>query len=113
MHLISELSDRLEPSARTESEEKMISKKDMANLESVLLLRAVEQHSGKRKASEALGTSVDTINKYLDNLGHDLGVKLLSTSGRGSNLTNVARRIADKAGRIKEILVSKPAVMAE
>ena len=97
MHLISELSDRLEASAKTGCEEKMISKKDIANLESILLLRAVEQHAGKRKASEALNTSVDTINKYLDNLEQELGVKLLSTSSRGSNLTNVARRIADKA----------------
>lgn len=104
MHLISELSDRLEASAKTGCEEKMISKKDIANLESILLLRAVEQHAGKRKASEALNTSVDTINKYLDNLEQELGVKLLSTSSRGSNLTNVARRIADKAGKVKEIL---------
>ena len=38
MHLISELSDRLEASAKTGCEEKMISKKDIANLESILLL---------------------------------------------------------------------------
>ena len=104
MHLISEHSDHLGARTNKVSEAKMISKKDMSLLESILLLQAVEQHSGKRKASEALNTSVDTINKYLDNLEQDLGVKLLSTSGRGSTLTGVARRIVDKASRIKEVI---------
>ena len=104
MHLISEYSDHLETQTNQVSEAKMISKKDLSLLESVLLLQAVEQHSGKRKASEALNTSVDTINKYLDNLEQDLGIKLISTSSRGSNLTSVARRIVDKAAKIKEVL---------
>ncbi len=104
MHLISEHSDHLETRTNQVSEAKMISKKDLTLLESILLLQAVEQHSGKRKASEALNTSVDTINKYLDNLEQDLGVKLLTTSGRGSNLTGVAHRIVDKASKIKEVL---------
>jgi len=86
------------------SEARMISKKDLSLLESILLLQAVEQYSGKRKASEALNTSVDTINKYLDNLEQNLGVKLLSTSGKGSILTGTAKRIVDKAYKIKDVL---------
>ncbi len=104
MHLISELSDHLEIMETTASEEKMINKKDMSILESILYLRAIEQCSGKRKASETLGTSVDTINKYIDNLESYFGIKLLSTNGRGSDLTETAKRIVDKTAKIKEAL---------
>jgi len=105
MHLISEHSDHLEIRTNNQiSEARMISKKDLSMLESILLLQAVEQYSGKRKASEALNTSVDTISKYIDNLERDLGIKLLSTSGRGSMLTRAAKRIVDKAYQIKGVL---------
>lgn len=104
MHLISELSDRLKSPTNNVSEEKMIGKKELSTLESILFLRAIEQCEGKRKASELLNTSVDTINKYIDNLEQELGMKLLSTSGRGSSLTSVAQRIVDKTSKIKEVL---------
>lgn len=103
-HLISELSDRLEMLTNTVQEDKMINKKDMAMLESILFLRAIDQCAGKRKASETLGTSVDTLNKYLDNLEDYFGVKLISTNGRGSDLTDTAKRIVDKTSKIKEVL---------
>lgn len=82
----------------------MVSKKDISMIESLLFLQAIEQCAGKRKASEALSTSIDTINKYIDNLEKDLGVKLISTSGRGSNLTSVAQRIVGKMSKVKEVL---------
>ena len=104
MHLISELSDRLASQSRLVSEERMISKKDISILESIAFLHAIEQCEGKRKASEQLCTSIDTINKYLDNLEQTLGVKLISTSSKGSSLTGVAQRIVEKAERIKEVL---------
>ncbi len=104
MHLISELSDRLASQSRQVSEERMISKKDISILESIAFLHAIEQCEGKRKASEQLCTSIDTINKYLDNLEQTLGVKLISTSSKGSSLTGVAQRIVEKAERIKEVL---------
>ena len=104
MHLISELSDHLEIPENAVCEDKMINKKDMSMLESILYLRAIEQCSGKRKASETLGTSVDTINKYIDNLENYFGLKLISTNGRGSDLTETAKRIVDKTSKIKEVL---------
>lgn len=104
MHLISELSDRLGTLTKIVSEDKMIGKKDLSVLESVLFLRAIEQCYGKRKAAEALCTSVDTINKYIENLEQDLGVKLISSDGKGSSLTNEAQRIVDKSSKIKEVL---------
>ncbi len=104
MHLISELSDHLGMLQETVNEGNMINKKEMSLLESILFLRAIEQCTGKRKASEILGTSVDTINKYIENLEHYFGVKLISTNGRGSNLTETARCIVDKSTKIKEAL---------
>lgn len=82
----------------------MINKKDMSMLESILFLRAVDQCSGKRKASETLGTSVDTLNKYIDNLEDYFGIKLISSNGRGSDLTDTAKRIVDKTAKIQEVL---------
>lgn len=82
----------------------MFSKKDLMNLESVIMLSAVDENSGKRKASAALNTSVDTINKYIDSLEGELGIKLLSSSEKGSSLTVNGRKVADLAIRIKEHL---------
>lgn len=104
MHLISELSDHLDNLFQTQTEKKMINKKDLSMLESILFLKVIDQCSGKRKASEALSTSIDTINKYIDNLEDFFGVKLLSTNGRGSNLTHTAQRIIDKSVKITEAL---------
>ena len=104
MHLISELSDHLDSLPQRVSEDRMIGKKELSILEGILFLRAIEQCEGKRKASEALCTSIDTINKYLENLEQELGVKLISSNGRGSSLTSAAQRIVEKTTKIKEII---------
>lgn len=67
---------------------------------------AVTQHSNKRKASEALNTSVDTINKYIDNLEQDLSLKLLYSDSRGTNLTENGRKILASAEQITDIIHS-------
>ena len=82
----------------------MVNKKDISMIESLLFLQAIDQCAGKRKASESLCTSIDTINKYIEYLEDELGVKLISTNGRGSNLTNIAQRIVAKVDSIKEVL---------
>lgn len=81
-----------------------VSKKDIMNLESMLLLLAVTQHEGKRKASDAISTSVDTINKYIDNLEQTLKTKLVNCNGRGTTLTPNGRKITESALKIKNIL---------
>lgn len=104
MHLISELPGHLEITKAAVCEENMITKKDMSLLESILYLRAVQQCAGKRKASESLNTSIDTLNKYIDNLEDYFGLKLISSNGRGCDLTETAKRIVDKTSKIKEVL---------
>lgn len=75
-------------------------------MESLFLLAAIEKYEGKRKASMALSTSVDTINKYIENFEEELGSKLLSTSSRGSMLTSTGLKLIKKVNKIKEILDS-------
>lgn len=82
----------------------MITKRDINSIESLLLLLAVTQHSNKRKASEALNTSVDTINKYIDNLEQDLSLKLLYSDSRGTNLTENGKKILESAKQITDII---------
>ena len=113
MHLISELSDHLNAFSNQRNNKQMVSKKDISMLESLLFLQAIDQCSGKRMASEAFSISIDTISKYIENLEEDLGVKLISSSGKGSNLTSVAQRIVEKASKIKEILDDISAIKLE
>jgi len=80
----------------------MITKRDINTIESLLLFMAVTQHSNKRKASEALNTSVDTIN----NLEQDLSLKLLYSDSRGTNLTENGRKILASAEQITDIIHS-------
>lgn len=106
MHMISELSDHLPRGGFFDKHSGvvMITKRDLQNLEGLFLLSAIDYHSGKRKASQALNTSVDTINKYIDNLEDELGMKLLVNNGRGSTLTNEGRRIVADARKMRTIL---------
>ena len=82
----------------------MTTKKELATLESILFLRAIKEHSTKAKAAEALGTSIDTIKKYTDNLEAELGVKLIHSDEKGSRLTQAGERIVEKSERVKELL---------
>lgn len=61
------------------------------------------QTSAKRRA---LNTSVDTINKYIDNLEQDLSLKLLYSDSRGTNLTENGRKILASAEQITDIIHS-------
>lgn len=82
----------------------MITKRDINNIESLLLLLAVTQYANKRKASKALNMSVDTINKYIDNLEQDLSLKLLYSDSRGTNLTENGKKVLESALRITDII---------
>ncbi len=104
MHSVSTFSDSIKTPQTIYDEEHMINKKDMLLLESILFLRAVKQCGKKCHAAELLGTSVDTINKYIENLEDYFGVKLISTNGRGSMLTEVGKCIVEKSDKFKEAL---------
>lgn len=81
-----------------------MNKKDVMNVESLFILSSIAQNSGKRQASKEYNASVDTINKYIDNLEDQLGFKLLSSNGRGSVLTPRAEELVEKVSKIENIL---------
>lgn len=82
----------------------MITKKDLMNLESLMTLLAVEENAGKRKASNMISTSIDTITKYIEYLEEELGTKLLASNGRGSVLTPAASEVIRLAHEIRNSL---------
>lgn len=83
-----------------------MNKKDVMNIEGLFILSAIARNSGKRQASKEYNTSVDTINKYIDNLENELGFKVLASNGRGSVLTPRAEGLVKKVDQISEILKS-------
>ena len=82
----------------------MLTKKDMNKLSGLLYLLSISQNSSKRKASDSLNTSMDTVNKYIGELEDELGFKLLASNGRGSQITPQAQEILPFAGTLKSIL---------
>ncbi len=81
----------------------MINKKHLMNLEDLVFLAAISQYGGKRKAAEALNTSIDTVNKYIENLEKEVCYKLLVSDGRGSYLTPRAEELAKQVNDIEDI----------
>lgn len=84
----------------------MISKKDIAKLEGVLYLYAISKTNSKREVAERLGTSVDTVNKYLNDLEAELKTYLLVSNGRGTVMTPEGERVLEVASDIVKSLRS-------
>lgn len=82
----------------------MANKKDVMNVESLFILSSIAKSSGKRQASKEYNISVDTINKYIENLENFLGYKVLSSNGRGSVITTRARGLLEKVDKMENIL---------
>lgn len=82
----------------------MATKKDMMNVESLFILSTIAKSSGKRQASKEYSISVDTINKYIENLETELGYKVLASNGRGSVITTRAFGLLEKVAKIENIL---------
>ena len=58
----------------------MINRKDLQNIESLFMLSTLGECRSKRKAAEAIGASVDTLNKYIGNLEAEFGLQLVISS---------------------------------
>ena len=82
----------------------MISKQDIAKLEGLLMLVALAENNSKKKVAESLSLSVDTLNKYLADLEKELGIKLVTSNGRGSVLTHEAQHIIKMGFDVKKVI---------
>ncbi len=81
----------------------MLDSKDLRNLEAFIALRAINQCSGKKKAAEEQGISVDTLNKYIADFEKNLGIKLVNEKGRNCSLTPGGMRVIENMERVVEI----------
>lgn len=71
----------------------MITKREIQRLEGLLYLYALSKAKSKRKVAELLGTSVDTVNKYIADLEADMMTCFLKSNGRGTMITPEGKRI--------------------
>ena len=78
----------------------MITKRYLQDLNAMMLLLAVDKYQSKRKVAEYTNTSIDTVNKYLRNLEHNLGLQLLINNTSGCRLTKRGQQIV---GRLYEV----------
>lgn len=83
-----------------------MNRKDLDLIEAICALHTINKCMGKRQAAHDFGISVDTLNKYLDNLENELGYKVLASNGRGSYVTNRGETLVEKAEAIEKILSS-------
>ena len=81
----------------------MMKKQNFMSLQALLNLSAIDKCGGKRKVSELLGLSIDTINKYIAILEGEVGYELLINNGRGSQLTPRCKELVKHAEVIEEI----------
>lgn len=79
----------------------MINKKDITKLEGLLYLYAVSKVGSKREVADKLGTSGDTVNKYITDLEAELKTRFLVSNGRGTVITPEGQRIL----RIADVIV--------
>ena len=78
--------------------------KDINILQAICYLKIIEKYAGKKQAAQKFGVSLDTLNKYIDNLEQELGYKVLSSNVRGSYLTPRGKELLKKSEIIEGVL---------
>lgn len=76
----------------------------MNKFDAFYMVAAIHKHGGKRKAAEAMGLSVDTLNKYVEELEGELGIRLLIINSKGCSLTPFAQKIVSSTNNITDIV---------
>lgn len=84
----------------------MLGKKSFISMQALFILAAIDKCGGKRKVSETLGLSLDTINKYIAILEEEVGYELLVNDGRGSRLTMRCKELVKHAHVIENVFSS-------
>lgn len=81
----------------------MIRKKNFISLQALFILAAIDKLGGKRKVSEILGISIDTINKYIALFEEEVGYELVINDSKGSRLTMRCKDLVRHAHIIEDI----------
>ena len=71
----------------------------------------LKKSSGKRNAAKFLNTSIDTLNKYVNNLESELGVKLVASDEKGCTLTPKGEKVVAIADVLKQHLQQAYAIV--
>lgn len=82
----------------------MFGKKDLTNIEGIMMLYAVKTYASKRHAARYLNVSLDTLDKYIRMLEAEVGVKLLITTGRGCFLTSQGDEVLRNIEQIQKCI---------
>lgn len=69
-----------------------------------MMLSALKKYPNKRMAAREMVTSVDTLNKYIESLEKTLGMKLITTTEKGSFLTVDGEKVISYADLLTECL---------
>ena len=80
-------------------------------MEGIMMLHAIKKSSGKRNAAKFLNTSIDTLNKYVNNLESELGVKLVASDEKGCTLTPKGEKVVAIADVLKQHLQQAYAIV--
>ncbi len=91
----------------------MFGRNVLSELRAVAYLYAVEQCAGKRDAAQKMGVSIDTLNKYIEQLEEECGTELLCMVNNCSQLTSRGKKIAGYAVGIERVLQHIYAVASE
>lgn len=91
----------------------MLGRRVLSELRAVAYLYAVEQCAGKRDAAKKMGVSIDTLNKYIEQLEEDCGTELLCMVNNCSQLTSRGKKIVAYAADIERVLRHMYAVVSE
>lgn len=82
----------------------MITKRDITRLQGLLYFYAISQAKSKREVAEKLGVSVDTINKYIDDLQNGFKNYFVASNERGSVITPLGKQILELANEVVRVV---------
>ncbi len=84
----------------------MVNKRDIQNLNGLLFLSVLHEYRSKKRTAEIIGSSVDTLNKYLYNLEDYFGEQLVTSSEKGCQLTAKGVELLSEIDLLREKFTS-------
>jgi len=81
----------------------MMTKKKLYDFYGMVMVQEIAELNSKRKVAEIMNSSADTVTKYISNLEHSLGVKLITKSTKGCRLTSRGEILVQHMNDIRDI----------
>lgn len=84
----------------------MVNKRDVSKIEGLLYIYELANNKSKRDAVKKIGTTSDTLNKYIANFEAEMNTIYVDSTKKGTTLTPDGREILKKAAVVAEVLRS-------